>query len=82
MVKLRQEKQLEAKYRGGNYGYGHAKQELFEIMWEYFTPMRERREELENNLDYVEKVLREGAEKAAVTAEQTMTEVRKAVGLR
>ncbi len=77
-----QVKQLEAKYRGGNYGYGHAKQELFEIMWEYFTPMRERREELENNLDYVEKVLREGAEKAAVTAEQTMTEVRKAVGLR
>lgn len=77
-----QVKDLEAKYRGGNYGYGHAKQELFEIMWEYFTPMRERREELENNLDYVEKVLRDGAEKAAVTAEKTMTEVRKAIGLR
>lgn len=77
-----QVKELEAKYRGGNYGYGHAKQELFELMWEYFTPMRERREELSNNLDYVEKVLREGAEKAAATAEQTMVEIRKAVGLR
>ncbi len=77
-----QVKELEAKYRGGNYGYGHAKQELFEIMWEYFAPLRERREELANNLDYVNKVLEEGAEKARAVAEQTMTEIRKAVGLR
>ena len=77
-----QVKELEAKYRGGNYGYGHAKQELFEIMWEYFAPLRERREELANNLDYVNKVLGEGAEKARAVAEQTMTEIRKAVGLR
>ncbi len=77
-----QVKELEAKYRGGNYGYGHAKQELFEIMWEYFAPLRERREELANNLDYVNKVLADGAEKARAVAEQTMTEIRNAVGLR
>jgi tryptophanyl-tRNA synthetase len=77
-----QVKGLEAKYRGGNYGYGHAKQELFEIMWEYFAPLRERREELANNLDYVNKVLKAGGEKARTVAEQTMSELRKAVGLR
>ncbi len=70
------------KYRGGNYGYGHAKQELFELLWEYFAPHRERREALVNDLGYVEKILKEGGEKARETAEATMCKVRKAVGLR
>ena len=75
-------KAMKDNYRAGNYGYGHAKQELFEIMWEYFEPMRQRREELENNLDYVWDILKKGGEKAREEAEKTMTKVRKAVGLR
>jgi len=71
-----------AKYRGGNYGYGHAKQELFELLWEYFAPFREKREELAANLDYVNQVLTEGGIKAREQAEMTMTKVRRAVGLR
>ncbi len=70
------------KYRAGNYGYGHAKQELFEKMWEYFTPFRERREEFAANPDYVESILLKGKEKATAIAEETMAKVRKAVGLR
>lgn len=75
-------KAMKDNYRAGNYGYGHAKQELFEIMWEYFEPMRQRREELANNLDYVWDILKKGGEKASAEAEKTMVKVRKAVGLR
>jgi tryptophanyl-tRNA synthetase len=51
-------------------------------MWEYFEPMRKRREELENNLDYVWDILRKGGERAREEAEKTMVKVREAVGLR
>jgi tryptophanyl-tRNA synthetase len=77
-----QVKEMETRYRAGNYGYGHAKQALFELLWEYFEPMRKQREELAKNLDYVWKVLDEGGEKARCEAEKTMKKVRKAVGLR
>ncbi|MBN2641826.1 MAG: tryptophan--tRNA ligase [Victivallales bacterium] len=77
-----QVRDMEEKYRAGNYGYGHAKQALFEAMWEYFEPFRKRREELAANMDYVHQVLKNGKEKAGEIADQTMTKVRKAVGLR
>ncbi len=73
---------LAARYRAGNFGYGHAKQALFEAYMDYFAPMRKRREELEKNPDYIQDVLRKGAERANLLAEQTLDEVRKAVGLR
>ncbi len=73
---------MRANYEGGNYGYGHAKQALFEKFMEYFKDMRARRNELEQNLDYVEDVLQKGAEKARAAAAATMAEVRQAVGLR
>ena len=73
---------LAARYRAGNFGYGHAKQALFDAYMEYFAPMRKRREELEKNPDYIQDVLRKGAERANLLADQTMDEIRKAVGLR
>lgn len=77
-----QVKEMEDKYRSGNYGYGHAKQALFEVIWEYFAPCRKRREELLADPGYIESVLKAGAEKARATAAKTMDEVRKTVGLR
>lgn len=73
--------ELEAKYRAGNFGYGHAKLELFEKYWAYFEPMRAKREELEKDMDYVEDVLRAGARKARDLAAATMEQVREAVGV-
>ena len=73
---------LRGRYRAGNYGYGHAKQALFEKFWEYFRPMRQKREELLKNQDYVDQVLRRGAERARAVATKTLDEVRHAVGLR
>ncbi len=69
------------RYRAGGYGYGQAKQELFELVVEYFRPMALRREELVKDLGYVESVLQDGAAKARELAAGTMAEVRKAVGL-
>ena len=74
--------EMKARYRAGGYGYGHAKQALFEKMWSYFEPMRQRRTELEANVDYVWEILRKGGERAREEAQRTMDKVRKAVGLR
>ena len=68
-------------YRAGGYGYGHAKKTLFEAMSAYFEPFRTKREELENNIDYVESVLEQGAEKARAAARETLTAARRAMGL-
>lgn len=73
---------MKAKYRAGNYGYGHAKLALLEKIQEFFAPMAAKRAELEANPDYVYEVLRDGAARANELAEDTMDKVRKAVGIR
>ena len=73
--------EMKAKYRAGNYGYGHAKKELFDKMWAHFEPMRKKREELANNLDYVEEILRKNGERAREEAEKLLSKVRRAIGL-
>ena len=74
--------ELCSKYRAGNYGYGHAKQALFEAIDAYFGPMRAKREEFAKDPGEVWNILNKGAEKARATAAVTMEKVRKAVGLR
>lgn len=78
----KQIEEMAERYRAGGLMYGQAKQELFEIYLEYFAPMRKRREELVNDLGYVEKVLANGAEKARAIAQKNIAEIRKLVGLR
>jgi tryptophanyl-tRNA synthetase len=75
-------KEWEQKYRQGGTGYGHTKKRLVELMHEYFRPYRQKRQELENNPDKVEKILLDGAARARAVARQTINEVREAVGLR
>ncbi|QBG49056.1 tryptophan--tRNA ligase [Verrucomicrobia bacterium S94] len=72
---------LAARYRAGGLGYGHAKQELLEKINEHFGPIREKRRELAANMDYVEDVLKTGAEKARVLARATLQKARQAAGL-
>ena len=74
--------EMKAKYRAGNYGYGHAKKELFDKMWAFFEPMRLKRAELAANLDYVEEILRKNGERARTEANKLLDSVRHAVGLR
>ena len=74
-------KEWENKYRSGGMGYGDAKKRLVELLIEYFRPYRQKRAELERNVDYVQKVLAHGAEKAKAVASGTLSRARKAVGL-
>ncbi len=76
-----QRTEMAANYCRGNYGYGHAKKALCAIFEEYFAPLRARRAELQANPDYVEDVLRNGAERARAAAALTLAKARAAVGL-
>lgn len=72
---------LSARYRAGGMGYAEAKGALLEKIDAHFAPARQRRRELDSDPAYVEEVLRKGAQRAQVDAQQTMTLVRAAVGL-
>ena len=63
------------------FGYGHAKQALFEKYTEYFAEAREKRKELLANPQKVEDILQDGASRARKVADATMAKVRAAVGL-
>ncbi len=76
-----QVEEMKAKFIAGNYGYGHAKTELLNAILDYFQEAREKREELVNNIEYVETVLAKGAEKARAIAREKITAAKKAVGL-
>ena len=73
---------LAQRYRAGGMGYGDAKKALLEKVVAYFAPYRARRAELEKNPAEVEKVLREGAEKAQAVARATLDEAKRACGLK
>src|SRR5438045_231181 len=73
---------MRERFKKGGTGYGDFKKELFEKLWEYFEPMRKRREEIERDKSYIENVLAKGARQANQIADQVMTRVRGAVGLR
>lgn len=76
-----QQAEMRARYLAGNYGYGHAKQALFEAYMDFFAPMRKRREELQEDPAFVEDVLRKGADRARQEAAKTLSRVRKLVGI-
>ena len=73
--------EMKRKFVEGGYGYGHGKTELLNKILEYFGEARAKREELLKNPEYLEKVLKEGAEKARKIAREKLIEVKRAVGL-
>jgi len=72
--------QMRANYTGGNYGYGHAKQALFELIVEKFKTEREKYNYYINNLPEVDALLKSGAAKAAVVANEVLGRVRQKMG--
>ncbi|AKU91344.1 tryptophan--tRNA ligase [Vulgatibacter incomptus] len=72
---------MEADYRSGAIGFGHAKQRLHEALDKHFADSRDRRKELEKNPAEVEAILRMGAERARHTARVTIDACRHAVGV-
>lgn len=72
---------FEDRLRAGGLGYGDLKKGLFEHYWNYFAAARAKRAELAANLDYVEKVLLEGAGKARKLAQTVTKRARRNAGI-
>jgi tryptophanyl-tRNA synthetase len=72
--------QMRSNYTGGNYGYGHAKQALFELIVEKFKTEREKYNYYINNLPEVDALLKTGAVKAAIVANGVLKKVREKMG--
>jgi tryptophanyl-tRNA synthetase len=71
---------MKQNYLAGDYGYGHAKQALFELIVEKFATEREKYNYYINNLEEVDKLLLEGAEKASAVANGVLKRVREKLG--
>jgi tryptophanyl-tRNA synthetase len=74
-------KDYEDRLRAGGLGYGDLKKALFEHYWNYFAAARAKRADLAANLDYVNKVLSDGAASARSIAQKVLQRARVASGL-
>jgi len=74
--------ELQNRYKSGGEGHGHFKIYLAEVMWDYFSPYREKREYYSNNHNEVREILNHGASKASNVAAEMMEQVRSATGIR
>ncbi|MBC8126988.1 MAG: tryptophan--tRNA ligase [Gloeobacteraceae cyanobacterium ES-bin-144] len=68
-------------HESGGVGYGDFKKRLADAYWEFFAPMREKREEILADPGYVDQVLAAGALRAREEASKVLDRVRRAVGL-
>ena len=73
--------EMRAKYLAGNYGYGHAKKELLNLILENFKTEREKFNYYMNNLPELDAKLQEGAEKTRKIAAETLKRVRASLGM-
>jgi len=74
-------KDYEKKYVGEGIRYGDLKNELAEAIYEELKPIQERRKIYENDPSLVNRILKEGAEKAREVASGTVKEVKEKMGL-
>ncbi|MFN5043578.1 MAG: tryptophan--tRNA ligase [Bacteroidota bacterium] len=72
---------FEEAYRGCTIRYGDLKKQLAEDMIRFMAPIREKAALLQKDTSYLEKIMKQGAEKARASAAATMSIVRKSMGL-
>ena len=75
-----QTKEMRANYEGGNYGYGHAKQALYELIVEKYATQREKYNYYMQNLNEIDEALAVGADKATEVANEVLARVREKIG--
>jgi tryptophanyl-tRNA synthetase len=73
---------LQERYKNGGEGHGHFKLYLSEVIWEYYTPYRQRRDYYASHQDEVRDILHVGAQKAQASAAEVIEKVRSAVGIK
>ena len=72
--------EMKANYENGGYGYGHAKQALFELLITKYATVRERYNYFMDNLEEIDKALAIGAQKASEVANEVLKRVREKTG--
>lgn len=72
--------EMRSNYKGGNYGYGHAKQAFYELLLNTFSNERERYSYYMSNLNEIDKALTIGAKKATLVANEVLSRVRAKLG--
>ena len=72
--------EMKANYEKGGYGYGHAKQALFELLITKYATVRERYNYFMEHLEEVDKALQIGATKAKIVANDVLKRVRQKTG--
>lgn len=82
MATAEQTDELRKKYLAGNFGYGHAKTELLNLILEKYEQPREKFEYYMNNKEELDKILLEGAAKAREVSSKVLARVRKNLGYR
>lgn len=75
-----QTEEMHANYLNGNYGYGHAKQALYEVILTVFKEPREKFDYYMNHLNEIDDALNVGAEKARIVANKVLERVREKLG--
>jgi len=71
---------MRKNYLAGGYGYGHAKKAILELILEKYKTERERFDYYVTNKNELDKVLKEGAEKASKVANEVLGRVRVKLG--
>lgn len=72
--------EMRKNYIAGGYGYGHAKQALFDVIIEKFAAAREKYNHLMDHPHEIEEALKIGEEKARLIAQNVLQRVREKVG--
>ena len=73
---------MRSNYLNGGYGYGHAKQALFELICSRFASERTQYAYFMNHPSEVERILLDGSQRASAVANPVLNRVRQALGLR
>lgn len=73
--------EYEKQYTESGIRYGELKQDLAQAIYDELAPIQKKRKELEQNPEFVDKVIKEGALKARKVASDTLNEVKKAMSL-
>ena len=75
-------KYFDEKWNDCSLRYGDMKKQLAEDMVKVLNPIRERIQEFSSNTELLDKIARQGAERARESAAATLNEVRKIIGFK
>ena len=81
IAKDKEVKQMKENYENGGFGYGEAKNKLFELILETYSKQRETYKYLMENKNEIDEILKEGSIKAKKVADEVIKRVKSKLGI-